>query len=192
MRRDTLTAFAEAGRGRPSSGSGSTGWSCTTEVDWLARRACAGRRSDRLAAEAVEDLVRRRDEQPDRGDPRHLPRPPYGSGILFFGRGELTEMVRDLDAQGFQVCIHSQGDRAIETVLDAYATVLAGAPGNRAGTGSSTAARCTRHDRAGPRSWGSWWRASPGSSHTLGDGFAEAFPDSSDQLYPSRPGCARA
>ena len=49
------------------------------------------------------------------------PVPPYGSGILYFERDELTEMVREFDARGFQVCIHAQGDRAIETVLDAYA-----------------------------------------------------------------------
>ena len=34
------------------------------------------------------------------------PVPPYGSGILFFDLAELTGMVRDLDARGFQVCIH--------------------------------------------------------------------------------------
>ena len=56
-------------------------------------------------------------------------------------------MVRDFDARGFQVCVHAQGDRAIEAVLDAYAAVLAPgrAPGRatRAGTASSTAGRCT-------------------------------------------------
>ena len=58
------------------------------------------------------------------------PVPPYGSGIMYFERDELTEMVRDFDARGFQVCVHAQGDRAIETVLDAYAAVLAPAPGS--------------------------------------------------------------
>ena len=59
--------------------------------------------------------------------------PPYGSGILYFDRAELTEMVASFDAQGFQVCVHAQGDRAIETVLDAYAAVLPAAPDPRPG-----------------------------------------------------------
>ena len=101
------------------------------------------------------------------------PVPPHGSGILFFTRDELTSMVREFDTRGFQVAVHAQGDRAIETVLDAYATVLAArawparawparafpAPparqvrdGTRGGTGSSTPGRCTRSSRPGPRS----------------------------------------
>src|SRR4029077_20513892 len=58
------------------------------------------------------------------------PVPPHGSGILYFEPDELTEMVRAFDARGFQVCIHAQGDRAIEIVLDAYAAVLAPGQGN--------------------------------------------------------------
>ena len=45
------------------------------------------------------------------------------------------------------------------------------------------AARCIRRWPRRPRSWGSWWRASPDSCPSLGDGFAAAFPDHGDQLY---------
>src|SRR5260370_7860989 len=49
---------------------------------------------------------------------------------MYFEGDELTEMVRNLDAGGFQVCIHAQGDRAIQTVLDAYAAILTPGAGN--------------------------------------------------------------
>ena len=96
------------------------------------------------------------------------PVPPHGSGILFFTRDELTSMIREFDTRGFQVAVHAQGDRAIETVLDAYATVLAstglastGGPAppphqvrdaTPGGTGSSTPGRCTRSSRPAPQS----------------------------------------
>ena len=71
-------------------------------------------------------------------------------------------MVREFDARGFQVAVHAQGDRAIETVLDAYARYwppgwpgAAGArqarDGTRGGTGSSTPGPCTRRSPPGPR-----------------------------------------
>ena len=111
------------------------------------------------------------------------PVPPYGSGILYFERGELTEMVREFDARGFQVCVHAQGDRAIETVLDAYAAVLPAGGGNP---------RRHRIEHGGAMYPALAGRAAalgivvasqPGFLSALGDGFAAAFPDTSDQLY---------
>ena len=125
-RRDTLAAFAEADdagvlRQRIY------GMVVHEEVDWLIASGLRGRRSGRLAAEAVKIWSDGGMSSRTAAIHGSYPVPPYGSGILFFELGELTEMVRDLDAHGFQVCIHSQGDRAIETVLDAYAAVLASA-----------------------------------------------------------------
>jgi len=183
MRRDTLTAFAEADeagllRQRIY------GLVVHDEVDWLAASGLRGRRSDRLAAEAVK--IWSDGGMSSRTAAIHgtYPVPPYGSGILFFGLGELTEMVRDLDAQGFQVCIHSQGDRAIETVLDAYATVLAGAPGNPRRHRIEHGGAMYPPLIARAAELGIVVASQPGFFSTLGDGFAEAFPGSSDQLYP--------
>ena len=70
-------------------------------------------------------------------------------------------MVAEFDARGLQVCIHAQGDRAIEAVLDTYSTVLSEGQGTRCGTGSSMADRCSRRWRHGPQRAGSRWRPSP-------------------------------
>jgi predicted amidohydrolase YtcJ len=113
------------------------------------------------------------------------PVPPHGSGILFFSRDELTAMVREFDARGFQVAVHAQGDRAIETVLDAYAAV----------SGMSGPERNPRRHRiehagamyppltARAADLGIVIVSQPGFLSALGDGFAEAFPGHGDQLY---------
>jgi len=183
MRRDTLTAFAEADEAGVLR-QRIYGLVVHDEVDWLAASGLRGRRSDRLAAEAVK--IWSDGGMSSRTAAIHgtYPVAPYGSGILFFGLGELTEMVRDLDARGFQVCIHSQGDRAIETVLDAYATVLAGAPGNPRRHRIEHGGAMYPPLIARAAGLGIVVASQPGFFSTLGDGFAEAFPDSSDQLYP--------
>jgi predicted amidohydrolase YtcJ len=113
----------------------------------------------------------------------NYPVPPYGSGILYFSRGELTEMVAEFDARGLQVCIHAQGDRAIEAVLDAYAAVLGSRSGNplrhRIEHGGSMFAPLA----ARAASLGIVVAAQPGMLSILGDGFAEALPEHSDDLY---------
>jgi hypothetical protein len=111
------------------------------------------------------------------------PVPPYGSGIMYFSPGELTTMVAEFDARGLQVCIHAQGDRAIETVLDTYAAVLGGRSGNplrhRIEHGGSMFAPLAARAAA----LGIVVAAQPGMLSTLGDGFAEALPERSDELY---------
>jgi predicted amidohydrolase YtcJ len=183
MRRDTLAAFAEADEAdvlRPRI----YGLVVHEEVDWLVASGLRGRRSGRLAAEAVK--IWSDGGMSSRTAAIHgtYPVPPYGSGILFFDLAELTGMVRDLDAQGFQVCIHSQGDRAIETVLDAYATVLAGNPGNPRRHRIEHGGAMYPPMIARAAELGIVVASQPGFFSTLGDGFAEAFPDSGDQLYP--------
>jgi hypothetical protein len=111
------------------------------------------------------------------------PVPPYGSGIMYFERDELTAMVRDFDARGFQVCVHAQGDRAIETVLDAYAAVLEPGSGNprrhRIEHGGAMYPQLT--ERAADLAI--VIASQPGFLSVLGDGFAAAFPETRDQLY---------
>ncbi|MBV9793583.1 MAG: amidohydrolase [Actinobacteria bacterium] len=182
LRRDSYTAFAEA------DADGHLyqriyGLVVHDEVDWLLASGLRGRRSDRLAAEAVKIWADGGMSSRTAAISGQYPVPPYGSGILYFDRDELTRMVRRFDAEGFQVCVHAQGDRAIGTVLDAYATILAGPPANP---------RRHRIEHGGALYPGLLARAAalnvvvatqPGFLSVLGDGFAAAFPDTHDQLY---------
>jgi hypothetical protein len=182
VRRDSLAAFAEADaagvlRQRIY------GLVVHDEVDWLLASGLRGRQSGRLAAEAVKIWADGGMSSRSAAIHGTYPVPPYGSGILFFEPDELTAMVRDFDARGFQVCIHAQGDRAIETVLGAYAATLAGTTGNprrhRIEHGGAMypplAAQAAR--------LGIVVVSQPGFLSALGDGFAAAFPDHRDQLY---------
>jgi predicted amidohydrolase YtcJ len=187
LRRDSFTAFAEADEAGllwPRI----YGLVVHDEVDWLLSAGLRGRRSGRLAAEAVKIWADGGMSSRTAAISGKYPVPPYGSGILYFGRDELTSMVRSFDAQGFQVCVHAQGDRAIETVLDAYTAVLpppAAQPAPRN-------PRRHRIEHGGALYPDLLARAAdldilvatqPGFLSTLGDGFAAAFPDSGDQLY---------
>jgi predicted amidohydrolase YtcJ len=195
LRRDSFTAFAEA------DAAGQLhqriyGLVVHDEVDWLLAAGLRGRRSDRLAAEAVKIWADGGMSSRTAAIHGQYPVPPYGSGILYFGRDELTELVRSFDAQGFQVCIHAQGDRAIETVLDAYAAVLPAASAVAgAAAGSERNPRRHRIEHGGALYPELLARAAeldilvatqPGFLSTLGDGFAAAFPGTRDQLYAIR------
>ena len=156
------------------------------EVDELVRSGLQGRRSGRLAAQAVKIWADGGMSSRTAAIHGTYPVPPFGSGILYFEPAELTAMVRDFAARGFQVCIHAQGDRAIEIVLDAYAQTLAQAPGNP---------RRHRIEHGGAMYPALTARAAelripvvsqPGFLSGLGDGFAEAFGDQADQLYAFR------
>jgi predicted amidohydrolase YtcJ len=115
------------------------------------------------------------------------PVPPYGSGILFWERDELAEMIRSVDVSGFQVAVHAQGDRAIRTVLEAYEDVLNGRSGNP---------RRHRIEHGGAMypdliekaaRLGIVVVSQPGFLSILGDGFREAFgEDRGSLLYPFR------
>ncbi|HEY2281056.1 MAG TPA: amidohydrolase [Streptosporangiaceae bacterium] len=197
LRRDSFTAFAEA------DAAGALhqriyGLVVHDEVDWLLAAGLRGRRSDRLAAEAVKIWADGGMSSRTAAISGQYPVPPYGSGILYFDRAELTELVRGFNAQGFQVCIHAQGDRAIGTVLDTYAAVLPGTPGTPGTSGPSTIPGRERNPRRHRIEHGGALypellaRAAelnisiatqPGFFSTLGDGFAAAFPGTHDQLY---------
>lgn len=183
MRRGTLAAFAEADedgvlRQRIY------GLVVHDEVDWLLESGLRGRRSDRLAAGAVKIWADGGMSSRTAAISGSYPVPPYGPGILFFEREELTELVSGLDARGFQVCIHAQGDRGIHTALDAYAAVLAGVAGNPRRHRIEHGGAMYPPLIARAAELGIVVVSQPGFLSTLGDGFAAAFPDSSGQLYP--------
>jgi predicted amidohydrolase YtcJ len=178
MRRDTFAAFADADA-NGALGLRVYGMIVHDQVDWIPR----GRHSDKLATEAVKIWADGGMSSRTAAIHGSYPVPPYGSGILYFERDELTEMVRRLDALGFQVCIHAQGDRAIETVLDVYAVVLGGPAGNprrhRIEHGGAMYPPLT----ARAADLGIVMVSQPGFMSTLGDGFCAAFGDRADKLY---------
>jgi predicted amidohydrolase YtcJ len=185
LRRDTLGAFVEADESGVLS-QRIYGLVVHDEVDWLLASGLRGRHSDRLATEAVKIWADGGMSSRTAAIHGTYPVPPYGSGILFFERDELTGMVRDFDARGFQVCIHAQGDRAIETVLDAYAAILTSSPGNPRRHRIEHGGAMYPPLAARAADLGIVIVSQPGFLSALGDGFAAAFPDRSDQLYSFR------
>jgi predicted amidohydrolase YtcJ len=191
LRRDTFAAFAEADQ------AGALhqriyGLVVHDQVDWLLAQGLQGRHSGRLATEAVKIWADGGMSSRTAAIHGTYPVPPHGSGILFFSRDELTAMVRDFDARGFQVAVHAQGDRAIGTVLDAYAAVLTTSPGAAGAGAAGRNPRRHRIEHAGAMYPALTARAAelgivivsqPGFLSTLGDGFAAAFPGQADQLY---------
>jgi predicted amidohydrolase YtcJ len=186
MRRDTFAAFAEA------DGAGQLrqriyGLVVHDQVDWLLGAGLQGRHSGQLATEAVKIWADGGMSSRTAAIGGTYPVPPHGSGILYFERDELTEMVRDFDARGFQVCIHAQGDRAIEIVLDAYAAVLSS--GVAAGAGNPRRHRIEHGGAMYPplaaraAALGIVVASQPGFLSSLGDGFLAAFPETGDELY---------
>jgi len=178
----SLTAYAEADD-QGALGVRIAGLVVHDELDWLLGSGLRGRRSSRLAAESVKIWADGGMSSRTAAIHGSYPVPPYGSGIMYFSADELTAMVRDLDARGLQACIHAQGDRAIEAVLDAYATVLSGGQGNplrhRIEHGGSLFAPLA----ARAATLGIAVAAQPGMLSILGDGFAEALPERSDELF---------
>jgi predicted amidohydrolase YtcJ len=184
VRRDTLTAFTEADE-RGVLPIRVYGLVVHDQVDWLLDSGLRGRHSSRLTADAVKIWADGGMSSRTAAIHGSYPVPPYGSGILSFSRDELTGMAGDFAARGFQVCIHAQGDRAIETVLDAYAAVLAadGGRGNPRRHRIEHAGAMYPALAARAAELGIVVASQPGFLSTLGDGFAAAFPESSDQLY---------
>jgi predicted amidohydrolase YtcJ len=183
MRRDTFAAFAEA----DDAGGLNLriyGLVVHDQVDWLVSSGLRGRRSDRLAAQAVKIWADGGMSSRTAAIHGSYPVRPYGSGILYFERAVLTEMIRDFDSRGFQVAVHAQGDRGIETVLDAYAAILADEPGNPRRHRIEHGGAMYPPLIARAAELGIVVVSQPGFLSTLGDGFAAAFPDRSGQLYP--------
>jgi len=185
MRCPTLAAYAEADEDGGLS-QRIYGLTVHDQVDELVTSGLRGRRSGRLAAEAVKIWADGGMSSRTAAIHGTYPVPPFGSGVLYFAPDELTAIVGDLAARGFQVCIHAQGDRAIEITLDAYARTLAGTRGNprrhRIEHGGAMYPALTARAAA----LGIPVVSQPGFLSDLGDGFAEAFPDQADLLYAFR------
>ncbi|MFI5066614.1 MAG: amidohydrolase, partial [Streptosporangiales bacterium] len=186
-RRDSLTAYAEADE-RGLLDVRIAGLVVHDEVDWLLASGLRGRRSGRLAAGAVKIWADGGMSSRTAAIHGHYPVPPYGSGIMYFRPGELAAMVSEFGARGLQVCIHAQGDRAIEAVLDAYETAAAGTAA--AGPGKNPLRHRIEHAgamypplAARAAELGIVVAAQPGFLSALGDGFAEALPGRADELY---------
>jgi hypothetical protein len=182
MRRDSYTAFAEADEAGLLS-QRIYGLVVHDQVDWLLASGQRGRRSDLLAAEAVKIWADGGMSSRTAAIHGSYPVPPYGDGIMYFEPGELTEMVRGFDAQGFQVCIHAQGDRAIEAVLDAYAATMTPEAGNQKRHRIEHAGAMYQPLAARAAALGVVVASQPGFLSSLGDGFAAAFGDRGDELY---------
>jgi predicted amidohydrolase YtcJ len=114
------------------------------------------------------------------------PVPPYGSGILFWERDELAEMIRGFDRSGFQVAVHAQGDRGIQTVLEAYQDVLHGQSDNPRRHRIEHGGAMYPHLIEKAARLGIVVVSQPGFLSILGDGFREAFGDRGNLLYPFR------
>jgi predicted amidohydrolase YtcJ len=182
MRRDTFAAFAEADAGGLLR-QRIYGLVVHDQVDWLLGAGLQGRHSGQLATEAVKIWADGGMSSRTAAIGGTYPVPPHGSGILYFEGEELTAMVRDFDARGFQVCIHAQGDRAIEIVLDAYAAVLPPGGGNPRRHRIEHGGAMYPPLAAQAAELGIVVASQPGFLSSLGDGFAAAFPDRGDQLY---------
>jgi predicted amidohydrolase YtcJ len=114
--------------------------------------------------------------------------PPYGRGVLFRSVDELTDLVRRAEASGAQVGVHAQGDRAIETVLDAFEAVIGrgGVAGNPLRHRMEHAGMLLPHliDRAA--AIGIHVVSQPGFFTPLGDGWLRAYGEQADAFYPFR------
>ena len=178
LRRDTFAAFAEADAAGLLS-QRIYGLIVHDNVDAVP----PGRHSPRLATEAVKIWADGGMSSRTAAIGGSYPVPPFGSGIMYFERDALTAMVRDFDARGFQVCVHAQGDRAIETVLDAYAEVLEPGSGNPRRHRIEHGGAMYPHLTERAAGLGIVIASQPGFLSGLGDGFAAAFPQTCDQLY---------
>ena len=156
------------------------------EVDALIGSGLGSRRSGRLTAQAVKIWADGGMSSRTAAIHGTYPVPPFGSGILYFAPDELTAMVCDFAARGFQVCVHAQGDRAIEIVLDAYARALAGTRGNPRRHRIEHAGAMYPALTARAAQLGVTVVSQPGFLSGLGDGFADAFGGRADQLYAFR------
>jgi predicted amidohydrolase YtcJ len=178
MRTDTYAAFAEA------DADGLLGVRIYgMVVHDHADRVPSGRHSDRLATGAVKIWADGGMSSRTAAINGTYHVAPFGSGILYFSPEDLTAMVRDFDARGLQVCIHAQGDRAIEIVLDAYATVIADGADNPRRHRIEHGGAMYPPLAARAAALGIVIVSQPGFISTLGDGFAEAFGDQGDRLY---------
>jgi predicted amidohydrolase YtcJ len=112
--------------------------------------------------------------------------PPYGHGVLFKERDELIDIITRCESWGIQVAVHSQGDRAIETLLDAFETVIGvgGVAGNRLRHRIEHGGMLLPRLIEKAARIGIHVVSQPGFFSTLADGWLEAYGDDTHQYYP--------
>jgi predicted amidohydrolase YtcJ len=109
--------------------------------------------------------------------------PPGEMGMLIYDEETLTSMIGRCEEAGFQVAIHAQGERAIRTVLAAFAR--ASAPGNPLRHRIEHGGAFTPELRDIAATQGIHVVSQPGFLSQLGEGFLAAFgPERSRYLYP--------
>jgi len=119
---------------------------------------------------------------------REFTLPPYGHGVLFRSLDELTDLIRRAEESGAQVGVHSQGDRALETVLDAFERVI----GRRGVAGNPLRHRFEHGGMLLPRlieraaQIGIHVVSQPGFFTPLGDGWLKAYGEDTHAFYPFR------
>ena len=184
MRRDSFGAFAEADANGLLS-QRIYGLVVHDQVDWLTGAGLQGRRSGRLSRRGGEDLGRRRDEQPDRGHPRQLPGPAVRLGHLVLRAGPADRdgpRLRRPRLPGRHPRPGRPGDRDRPGRVR---RVLAGTfrPGNPRRHRIEHGGAMYPPLAARAAALGIVVASQPGFMSTLGDGFAAAFGDRSDELY---------
>jgi predicted amidohydrolase YtcJ len=114
--------------------------------------------------------------------------PPYGRGVLFKNLDQMVDIVRRCEEWGIQVAVHSQGDRAIETVLDGFEMIIGtrGVPGNALRHRIEHGGMLLPHliDRAARI--GIHVVSQPGFFSTLAEGWLEAYGEETHVYYPFR------
>ena len=119
---------------------------------------------------------------------REFTLPPYGRGVLFRDYDALTNLVRRAEAAGAQVGVHAQGDRAIETVLDAFEAVI----GTRGVAGNALRHRIEHGGMLMPHlieraaRIGIHVVSQPGFFGPLGDGWLRGYGEQAHAFYPFR------
>lgn len=99
----------------------------TSMKDWLSMGLQPGAGDDRFDLPAIKAWS----DGSNQGFSGYL-RDPYlnsqNRGTLNYTQAQLTETIRQAHGLGWQVCVHSNGDAAIDTTLDAYEAALGPAP----------------------------------------------------------------
>lgn len=119
---------------------------------------------------------------------REFTLPPYGRGILFRDVDALTDLARRAEASGAQIGVHAQGDRALETVLDAFESVI----GRRGPAGNPLRHRIEHGGMLLPRlieraaRIGIHVVSQPGFFTPLGDGWLRGYGEEAHLFYPFR------
>ena len=112
--------------------------------------------------------------------------PPYGRGVLFHDAAQLDAIIRRAETAGTQVAIHSQGDRAIATVMDAFEAVIGTGSGNPLRHRIEHGGMLVAPLLARAAAIGIHVVSQPGFISLLGDVWLASFGEPTKEFYPFR------